>query len=78
MDLFTVSNNKFSKDARKAFFIELSTRLEFMAEDVTLDTDDSHFIEMVDIIKELRIQAQTHRSHTFMENAVRANDEVKF
>lgn len=78
MDIFTVSNNKFVKDARKALFIELSTRLEYMAEDLDLDTEDSHFVEMMEIIKELRSQAQTHRSQQFMEKTLRTNDEVQF
>ena len=78
MDIFTVSNNKFVKDARKALFIDLSTRCEYMAEDLDLDTEDSHFVEMMEIIKELRSQAQTHRSQQFMEKTLRANDEVQF
>lgn len=78
MDIFTVSNNKFVKDARKALFCELSTRLEMMAEDLDMETEDSHFVEMVEIIKELRVQAQTHRSQQFMHKTLRANDEVNF
>ena len=49
-----------------------------MAEDLDLDTEDSHFVEMMEIIKELRSQAQTHRSQQFMEKTLRANDEVQF
>lgn len=78
MDIFTVSNNKFVKDARKGLFCELSTRLEMMAEDLDMETEDSHFVEMVEIIKELRVQAQTHRSQQFMDKTLRANDEVNF
>lgn len=78
MDIFTVSNNKFVKDARKALFIELSKRLEYMAEDLDMETEDSHFVEMVEIIKELRLQAQTHRNQQFMDKTLRANDEVNF
>lgn len=78
MDIFTVSNSKFVKDARKALFNELSLRLEMMAEDLDMETEDSHFVEMVEIIKELRVQAQTHRSQQFMDKTLRANDEVNF
>jgi hypothetical protein len=77
MDIFHLSNNKFVKDARKALFIELSTRLEMMAEDLDMETSDDHFVEMVEIIKELRVQAQTHRNQSFMEKTLR-NEEVQF
>lgn len=60
MNYFMVRNQKFNQDAAKAFFNELSTRLEYMAEDLSLETDDKHFQEMFDIIDELRKQANSH------------------
>lgn len=84
MNLFYVSNQKFNDDARKAFFNELSTRLEFMAEDLSLHTDDKHFEEMAEILKELRTQANSERCKAIMADYKPElkiefkNDEVKF
>lgn len=60
MTFFTI-NKKFDVDARKAFFCELSTRIEMMAEDLDIETIDAHFDEMIEIITELKQQALAHR-----------------
>ncbi len=77
MTFFTV-NKKFDVDARKAFFSELSTRLEFMSEDLSLETDDSHFDEMFEILSELKHQALHHRCENQVPKITFRNDEVKF
>lgn len=61
MTTFFTINKKFDVDARKAFFCELSTRLEMMAEDLDMETPDSHFEEMAEILAELKNQALAHR-----------------
>lgn len=73
---FFVVNKAFEKDAQKAFFAELSTRLEYMSEDLNLETPDSHFDEMIEIITELRAQAQAERANQIMRDM--PNNEVKF
>lgn len=76
MSIFYVVNQKFNQDAYKAFFSELSTRLEYMAEDLSLETEDSVFQEMEEIIAELRAQARSERVNKMMGNM--PNNEVKF
>ena len=77
---FFVVNKKFDADARKAFFAELSTRLEYMAEDLREDTADTHFEEMADILAELRSQALHHRVNNYpaVKIDIKANNEVNF
>ena len=74
--IFYVVNQKFNQDAYKAFFSELSTRLEYMSEDLNLETPDSHFDEMIEIITELRAQARSERVNKIMGNM--PNNEVEF
>lgn len=78
--IFYVVNEKFNNAARKAFFAELSKRLEYMAEDLREDTADTHFEEMADILAELRSQARQHRVSNYpaVKIDIKANDEVEF
>lgn len=76
MSTFFVVNKAFQKDAQKAFFAELSTRLEYMVEDLNLETPDSYFDEMIEIITELRAQAQAERTDKIVANM--SNDKVQF
>ena len=64
---FFVVNKKFEMDAHKAFFNELSTRLEYMSEDLSQETPDSHFEEMAEILTELRAQAQAARAEKILQ-----------
>lgn len=76
MTFFTI-NKKFDFDARKAFFCELSTRIEMMAEDLDIETTDAHFDEMIEIITELKQQALAHRVSQINAQYQNAG-EVKF
>lgn len=76
MTFFTI-NKKFDVDARKAFFCELSTRIEMMAEDLDIETTDAHFDEMIEIITELKQQALAHRVSQINAQYQNAG-EVKF
>lgn len=79
MTFFTV-NKKFDVDARKAFFCELSTRLEMMAEDLDMETPDSHYDEMIEIITELKQQALHHRVSNYpaVKIEYKSANEVQF
>jgi hypothetical protein len=74
--MFCVSG-KFAEDARKAFFAELSTRLEYMAETLTQETALSDFDEMIQIIQALRQEANAVHVEKLMAKRA-AMDEVKF
>ncbi len=80
---FSVSG-KFAPDARKAFFGELSMRLEMMAEAMTLETKAEEFDELLAIVNALKIQAVAHQADRICEEmaakraAQQAKNEVKF
>lgn len=79
MGIFFTVNKKFDVDARKAFFAELSTRLEYMSEDIDEDTSDEHFAEMIEIINELRAQCVGVRVDRICKDNENKNPvEVKF
>ena len=59
-EFFSVSG-KFATDARKAFFSELSLRLEMMAEVLTMESKDEDFVEIIDIVQALKAEANSHR-----------------
>jgi hypothetical protein len=72
--MFCVSG-KFAEDARKAFFGELSMRLEYMAETLNQETPLSDFDEMIEIIQALRQEANAVYVDKMM---AKRTDEVKF
>lgn len=74
--MFCVSG-KFAEDARKAFFGELSMRLEYMAETLNQETPLSDFDEMIEIIQALRQEANAVYVEKMMEKRA-ASEEVKF
>jgi len=83
--MFFSISGKFAPDARKAFFSELSMRLEMMAEVLTLETKADEFDEIAEIVAALKTQAVAHQADRICEEyaAKRAaqqakNDEVKF
>lgn len=81
MTTFFTVNTKFNDDARKAFFAELSTRLEMMSEDLDLETPEEHFNEMFEILTELRNQAMHVRVSKFstpIKIDIKAGSEVQF
>ena len=75
--MFYVGNKKFTEDARKAFFGELSMRLELMSEDIDIETPDSHFAEMIEIITELRAQALNVRVDKICAEAKAKEDPMQ-
>lgn len=75
--MFLIANQKFATDARKAFFTELSTRLEMMAEDLREDTPDVHFEEMAEILEELRVQARDFRVDKICAEAKAKEDPMQ-
>ena len=80
MTVFCVSG-KFANDARKAFFAELSMRLEYLAESLTLESSLADFDEMTEIIAALRSQANGILCEKIMaerEAAREKMEEVKF
>ena len=83
--MFFSISGKFAPDARKAFFAELSMRLEMMSEILSLETKVEEFDEITEIVAALKTQAITHQADRICEEmaAKRAaqqakNDEVKF
>lgn len=76
--MFYVGNKKFTEDARKAFFGELSMRLELMSEDIDIETPDSHFDEMIEIINELKVQALNVRVDKICAEAKAKDDMQKW
>jgi hypothetical protein len=80
MTVFCVSG-KFANDARKAFFGELTMRLEYLAESLTLESALADFDEMTEIIAALRSQANEILCEKIMaerEAAREKMEEVKF
>jgi hypothetical protein len=80
MTIFCVSG-KFAEDARKAFFGELSMRLEYLAEGLTLESALTDFDEMAEIIKALRSEANSVLCEKIMTERQAAREkmnEVKF
>lgn len=81
MTTFFTVNTKFNDDARKAFFTELSKRLEYMTEDLNLETPEDDFNEMFDILTELRNQAmhvRVSKVSTPIKIDIKAGSEVNF
>lgn len=74
--MFCVSG-KYAEDARKAFFGELSMRLEYMAESLTQETPLQDFDEMIEIIQALRQEANAVYVEKMMAKRA-ASEEVKF
>lgn len=74
--MFCVSG-KFAEDARKAFFHELSTRLEMMAEALHQETPADDFDEMIEILQALKQEANAVFVEKMMAKRA-AMDEVKF
>ena len=80
MTVFCVTG-KFAEDARKAFFGELSMRLEYLAESLTLESALADFDEMAEIIGALRSEANAVLCEKIMAERQAARekmDEVKF
>jgi len=80
MTVFCVTG-KFANDARKAFFAELSMRLEYLAEGLTIESDLADFDEMTEIIAALKSQANEIVCEKIMaerESAREKMEEVKF
>lgn len=80
MTVFCVTG-KFAEDARKAFFGELSMRLEYLAEGLTLESALTDFDEMSEIIAALRSEANAVLCEKIMDEPQAARekmDEVKF
>ena len=79
MTVFCVTG-KFANDARKAFFGELTMRLEYLAESLTLESSLADFDEMAEIIGALRSEANAVACEKIMaERAARKKmEEVKF
>jgi hypothetical protein len=74
--IFYTVNPKFNIDARKAFFSELSTRLQYMSEDINENTNDEIFVEIIEIVNELRSQCVNVRVDNIMQKD--QTNEVKF
>ena len=80
MTIFCVSG-KFANDARKAFFGELSMRLEYLAESLTLESSLADFDEMSDLLAALRSEANSVACEKIMAERQAAREkmnEVKF
>ena len=80
MTIFCVSG-KFAEDARKAFFGELSMRLEYLAEGLTIESALTDFDEMAEIIAALRSEANSVLCEKIMAERQAAREkmnEVKF
>jgi len=80
MTIFCVSG-KFANDARKAFFGELSMRLEYLAEGLTLESSLADFDEIAEIIGALRSEANSVACEKIMAERQAAREkmeEVKF
>ena len=80
MTVFCVTG-KFAEDARKAFFGELSMRLEYLAESLTLESSLADFDEMAEIVRALRSEANAVACEKIMaerQAACEKMDEVKF
>ena len=80
MTVFCVTG-KFANDARKAFFGELSMRLEYLAEGLTLESALTDFDEMAEIVRALRSEANAVACEKIMAERQAARekmDEVKF
>ena len=80
MTVFCVSG-KFANDARKAFFGELSMRLEYLAEGLTLESSLADFDEMRDLLAALRPEANAVACEKILAERQAAREkmeEVKF
>ncbi len=55
-------SGKYAADAQKAFFHELSTRLEMMAEVLSLESKEEDFIEIIEIVEALKVQAISYQA----------------
>ena len=79
MTIFCISG-KFANDARKAFFGELSMRLEYLAESLTLESSLADFDEMSDLLAALRSEANAVACEKILaeRQAAREMEEVKF
>ena len=55
-------SGKYAADAQKAFFGELSTRLEMMAEVLTPASPEADFVEMIEILEALKTQAISYQA----------------
>ena len=75
-------SGKFAADAQKAFFSELSLRLEMMAEVLSLESKEEDFVEMIEILEALKTQANSHQCDKIVaEHAAKraaTSAEVKF
>jgi hypothetical protein len=82
--MFFSISGKFAPDARKAFFSELSTRLEMMAEVLSPATPESEFDEIIEIVTALKTQAISFQADRIVAEyaakraAQEKKDEVKF
>jgi len=77
--MFFSISGKFAPDARKAFFSELSMRLEMMAEVLTMESKNEDFDEIIDIVNALKTEANAHRVDKILEKRAAQNIvEVKF
>jgi len=80
MTIFCISG-KFANDARKAFFGELSMRLEYLAESLTLESSLADFDEMSDLLAALRSEANAVACEKILAERQAAREkmeEVKF
>ena len=80
MTVFCVSG-KFANDARKAFFGELSMRLEYLAEGLTLESSLADFDEISDLLAALRSEANAVACEKILAERQAAREkmeEVKF
>jgi hypothetical protein len=77
--MFFSISGKFAPDARKAFFSELSMRLEMMAEAVSLETKPADFDEIIEIVNALKTQATSYQADQILaEYEGKRAAEVKF
>jgi hypothetical protein len=76
--MFYLANQKFESQSRKAVFSELSMKLEYCAEDLTLDSEITVFEEMLALVTELKIQATSHQVNKPVEIKFETPSEVSF
>ena len=76
MTVFCVTG-KFAKDARKAFFGELTMRLEYLAESLTLESSLADFDEMAEIVRALRSEANAVACEKIMAERQAAREKME-
>ena len=76
MTVFCVTG-KFANDARKAFFDELSMRLEYLAESLTLESSLADFDEMAEIVRALRSAANAVACEKIMAERQAAREKME-